>query len=141
MTAKRHVTSLAVDRFRRHPYPRFDARNDRRAVAVAVIGSFNSRPEAELAAGMLEGNGIPATVLGDDAGGTAGVNLSAAGYRLAVPDDRHAEAAALLEPAIPADEPATAAASDQPGRSLAVQVIAFLVLAVVIFAAISALLD
>lgn len=108
---------------------------------MAVVGSFNSRPEAELAAGMLEGNGIPATVLGDDAGGTAGLNLSAGGYRLAVPDDRYAEAEALLEPAVPVDEPATATEPDEPRRSLALQVIAFLVLAVVVFAALSALLD
>jgi hypothetical protein len=107
---------------------------------VAVIGSFNSRPEAELAAGMLEGNGIQATVLGDDAGGAAGVNLAAGGYRIAVPDDQRAEAEALLEPAVSDDEPATTL-PDRPGRPLALQVVAFLVLLIVVIAVLSSVLD
>lgn len=107
---------------------------------MAVIGSFNSRPEAELAAGMLEGNGIPATVLGDDAGGTAGVNLGAGGYRIAVPDDQRAEAEALLAPPAPDDEPATTS-SDRPARPIALQIVAFLVLLVVVIAVLSSVLD
>jgi len=106
---------------------------------VAVIGSFNSRPEAELAAGMLEGNGIPATVMGDDAGGAAGVNLSAGGYRVAVPDDQRAEAEALLEP-VEESRP-TQTTPDRPGRPLALQVAAFLLLAIVVIAVLSSLLD
>lgn len=46
---------------------------------------------------MLRARGIDATVTGDDAGGTAGVNLGAAGYRLEVPESRRAEAEGLLE--------------------------------------------
>lgn len=64
---------------------------------MARIGSFASRPEAEVAASMLRARGIPAAVVGDDAGGTIGVNLGAGGYRLDVRDERRAEAQQLLD--------------------------------------------
>lgn len=53
------------------------------------IGSFTTRIEAEVAASMLQAHGIDATVAGDDAGGSAGINLAARGYGLLVaPQDR-----------------------------------------------------
>lgn len=107
---------------------------------MAVIGSFNSRPEAELAAGMLGNDGIAATVVGDDAGGAAGVNLAASGYRLEVPDDQRAEAEALLEPVVADDEPPKTELVG-PSRPLALQVAALLVLAIVVFAVLSSVLD
>jgi hypothetical protein len=109
-------------------------------LTVAVIGSFNSRPEAELAAGMLGNDGIPATVVGDDAGGAAGVNLAAGGYRLEVPDDQCAEAEALLEPVVADDEPRKTEL-DRPSRPLALQVAVFLILAIVVIGVLSSVLD
>jgi len=37
---------------------------------LLVVHTFNSRPEADLAKSALDAAGIPAMVLGDDAGGT-----------------------------------------------------------------------
>ena len=63
----------------------------------AEVASFNSRQDAELAAGYLVARGIAAAVLADDAGGEyAGMGM-AAGARVLVPTSRVAEALALLE--------------------------------------------
>lgn len=59
------------------------------------VGRFLSRTEAEVARGLLETNGVPAVVLGDDAGGVHPVGFADGGVALGVhPDD--AEEAALL---------------------------------------------
>ena len=94
---------------------------------------------------MLEGQDVPATVVGDDAGGTAGLNLAARGYRLAVPDDLKAQAEALLEPVADAPEargPAELRHPDhEPKRSLALQFAVALVLAVIVLAVLSSLFE
>lgn len=86
---------------------------------------------------MLESHGVPATVVGDDAGGAAGVNLAAGGYRLAVPDDLQAQAEALLEPV--ADAPEARRPKDEPTRPRALQLAVVLVLAVIVLAVLSSL--
>lgn len=68
-------------------------------MAGAVVGSFTSRPHAEMAAGMLRARGIDARVIGDDAGGVAPyVTLGhGGGYTLEVAAEDHEDAVALLE--------------------------------------------
>lgn len=107
---------------------------------MAVIGSFNSRLDAEVAASMLESSGIPAIVVGDDAGGTAGLSLAAGGYRLTVPDDNRADAEALLAPAGSIEEPTLATPAPASRRPVVLQVIAYVVLAVVLVAVLSELI-
>ena len=104
---------------------------------MAVISSFGSRPEAEMAAAMLEGYDVPATVVGDDAGGAAGLNLAAGGYRLSVPDDLQAQAEALLEPVD--DEREVRRHKGQPRPRWALQLVAVLVLAFIVLAVLSSL--
>jgi Putative prokaryotic signal transducing protein len=55
------------------------------------IGSFGSRSEAEIVVGLLESEGIAATVSTDDAGGAYPFDL--AGGPLVLVDERDAEAA------------------------------------------------
>lgn len=64
---------------------------------MAVVGSFATRAEAEVAASMLRARNLEVRVVADDADGTIGVNLAPAGYRLQVPDDQRREAIDLLE--------------------------------------------
>ena len=86
---------------------------------------------------MLEGYDVPATVVGDDAGGAAGLNLAAGGYRLAVPDDLQAQAEALLEPV--ADGQEVRKPKDEPKPRLALQFAAVLVLVLIVLAVLSSL--
>lgn len=62
-------------------------------VATARVGRYLSRAEAEIARGVLETNGVPAVVIGDDAGG---VHPGYGGVALGVHPDDVAEAEALL---------------------------------------------
>jgi hypothetical protein len=66
---------------------------------VASVGSFASRPHAEMAASMLGAHGVDARVVGDDAGGAAPhINLgSGGGYTVAVPDADRELALVLLQ--------------------------------------------
>jgi hypothetical protein len=65
---------------------------------VARIERFASRADAELARAVLETNGIPAYVSGDDAGGLhPEIPYGIGGTAVVVPEDRYAEAIALLD--------------------------------------------
>jgi hypothetical protein len=66
-------------------------------VATARVSRFLSRAEAEIARGVLETNGVPAVVIGDDAGGAhpAG-SYGYGGVALGVHPDDVEEAEALL---------------------------------------------
>lgn len=59
-----------------------------------VIGTFQTRTEAEIVRGMLESAGIEAWVSADDAGGAAPLEMSG-GARVLV-DESQREAAAQL---------------------------------------------
>jgi hypothetical protein len=62
------------------------------------IERFASRADAELARTVLETNGIPAYVSGDDAGGLhPEIPYGIGGTAVVVPEDRYAEAIALLD--------------------------------------------
>lgn len=64
---------------------------------MAEVGSFTSRAQAEMAAGMLGAEGIVARVLGDDGGGAVPhIAIGAHGYRLAVADEDVADAEVML---------------------------------------------
>jgi hypothetical protein len=65
---------------------------------MAIVGSFSSRPHADVAASMLSAHGVRAHVAGDDAGGTAPhFNLgSGGGYAISVPDEHRELALELL---------------------------------------------
>ena len=65
---------------------------------MAHVGSFSSRSQAELAAGMLVAHGIRAVVAGDDAGGIAPhvTFISGGGYALSVRAEDVDEARTLL---------------------------------------------
>jgi hypothetical protein len=65
--------------------------------AVAAVAS--STVEAQLIAGMLEANGIPATVSADDAGGQEPQWQLTDGVRVLVPVDDVAEARRLISEA------------------------------------------
>lgn len=66
-------------------------------VSTTRIGRFLSRAEAEVARGLLETNGVPAVVIGDDAGGVhPDISYGYAGVALGVHPDDVEEAAALL---------------------------------------------
>ena len=105
---------------------------------MQLIGSFNSRQEAEMVAAMLEGHGVTAKVVGDDAGGAAGLNLGATGYRLAVPDDLRAEAEALLAPSVEGRQMGRAV--HRRRRPLALQIAVALVLVSFVVAVLASLL-
>lgn len=80
---------------------------------MAEVGSFTSRPHAEMAAGMLDANGIRAEVLGDDAGGAIPhVPMGTHGYRLWVADEDADDARTLLDGQEPAAEPGGEEARD-----------------------------
>jgi Putative prokaryotic signal transducing protein len=59
---------------------------------VAVVGS---RTEADIIVGMLQSNGVPASLSADDAGGNA-VNLMSQGVAVLVPDERADDARKLI---------------------------------------------
>lgn len=64
---------------------------------VAEVGSFTSRAQAEMAAGMLDAHGVRADVMADDAGGALPhVAVGSHGFRVHVDDADRAEAEALL---------------------------------------------
>lgn len=66
-------------------------------VATARVGRFLSRAEAEIARGVLETNGVPAVVIGDDAGGVhPDISYGYGGVALGVHPDDVEEAEALL---------------------------------------------
>jgi hypothetical protein len=65
---------------------------------VTRIERFSSRADAELARTVLEDAGIPAYVSGDDAGGLhPEIPYGIGGTAVVVPDDRYAEAIAVLD--------------------------------------------
>ncbi|HSK22368.1 MAG TPA: hypothetical protein VK906_04295 [Egicoccus sp.] len=66
---------------------------------MALVGSFSSRPLAELAASMLSAHGVPAHVAGDDAGGLSpDINFgSGGGYAISVRDSHRERALELLD--------------------------------------------
>lgn len=103
---------------------------------MAEVGSFGSRPHAEMAAGMLDAHGIPATVMGDDAGGAAPhVAFGAHGYRLRVADADADEARALLAADASGPDEADGPAvllSDGIMRTVGAVIVVLVVLAVVI---------
>ena len=63
----------------------------------SVVEKFNTRLEAEMAAGLLESEGINARVLADDAGGTYPPLQMVRGVRLVVASDDEARAREILE--------------------------------------------
>jgi hypothetical protein len=65
---------------------------------VTRIERFASRTDAELARTVLEANGIPAYVSGDDAGGLhPEIPYGIGGTAVVVPDERYDEAIAVLD--------------------------------------------
>jgi hypothetical protein len=62
-----------------------------------VVEKFTTRLEAEMAAGVLEGEGIYALVLADDAGGTYPPLQMVRGVRLVVASEDEAQAREILE--------------------------------------------
>lgn len=65
---------------------------------MARIERFTSRTDAEMARSVLEANGIAAYVSGDDAGGLhPELPYGIGGTAVVVPDERYAEAVALLD--------------------------------------------
>jgi hypothetical protein len=65
---------------------------------VTRIERFASRADAELARTVLEANGIPAYVSGDDAGGLhPEIPYGIGGTAVIVPEERYADAIALLD--------------------------------------------
>lgn len=80
---------------------------------MVEVGSFVSRPHAEMAAGMLDANGIRAEVLGDDAGGAVPhVPMGSHGYRLRVADADADDARTLLAGEVEDDGPRGEQATD-----------------------------
>jgi hypothetical protein len=66
-------------------------------VATVRVGRFLSRAEAEIARGVLVANGVPAVVLGDDAGGVhPDISYGYGGVAVGVHPDDVEEAEALL---------------------------------------------
>jgi hypothetical protein len=66
-------------------------------VSSVRVGRFLSRAEAEVARGLLESNGVPAVVLGDDGGGVhPDISYGYGGVALGVHPDDAEEATALL---------------------------------------------
>jgi hypothetical protein len=65
---------------------------------VSRIERFTSRADADLARSVLEANGIPAYVSGDDAGGLhPEIPYGIGGTAVVVPDERYDEAIVLLD--------------------------------------------
>ena len=73
-------------------------------MAYSKVGQFGSRLEAELAAEVLAENGIPATVVSDDAGGTIPSLQSSEGASLKVESDHVARASAILRDSAPTQQ-------------------------------------
>lgn len=74
-----------------------DAAGDADGVATVRVGRFLSRAEAEVARGVLVTHGVPAVVLGDDAGGVhPDISYGYGGVALGVHPDDADEAAILL---------------------------------------------
>jgi hypothetical protein len=66
-------------------------------VATVRVGRFLSRAEAEVARGLLESNGVPAVVIGDDGGGVQpDISYGYGGVALGVHPDDGDEAVRLL---------------------------------------------
>ena len=63
---------------------------------AVIIETFTSRAEAELAAGLLEGEGIEALILADDAGGLYPMLQFIRGVRLLVAKEDAAQAREIL---------------------------------------------
>jgi Putative prokaryotic signal transducing protein len=63
---------------------------------LVVVGTFNSRPEAELARSALEAAGIESSVFGDDAGGTQPGLWEGRGVAVVVNRENESEARAVL---------------------------------------------
>ncbi len=61
-----------------------------------IIGTFSSRAEAELAAGLLESEGIEALILADDAGGLYPMLQFIRGVRLLVAKEDELQAREIL---------------------------------------------
>lgn len=76
---------------------------------AVVLETFPTRIEAEMAAGLLESEGIEAMVMADDAGGTYPMLQFVRGVRLMVFKEDEARAqeilAAMAEPGEPLPEP------------------------------------
>jgi hypothetical protein len=73
---------------------------------LVVVGTFNSRPEAELAKSALEAAGIESTVFGDDAGGTQPGLWEGRGVAVVVNREDEGVAREILESdALPSEEP------------------------------------
>jgi hypothetical protein len=74
-----------------------------------VLETFPNRIEAEMAAGLLEAEGIEALVMADDAGGTYPMLQFVRGVRLIVFKEDEARAkeilAAMAQPGEPVTEP------------------------------------
>ncbi len=74
-----------------------------------VLETFSSRIEAEMAAGLLESEGVPAMVMADDAGGAYPALQFTRGVRLMVAAEDQYRAREILkamaEPVEPAAEP------------------------------------
>ncbi|MFZ5450427.1 MAG: putative signal transducing protein [Thermodesulfobacteriota bacterium] len=64
---------------------------------AVVIEKFSSRMEADIAAGLLESEGIETLVLADDAGGLYPMLQSIRGVRLLVAPEDEAQAREILE--------------------------------------------
>lgn len=66
-------------------------------VASVRVGRFLTRSEAEVARGLLESNGVPAVVIGDDGGGVQpDISYGYGGIAIGVHPDDVEEATALL---------------------------------------------
>jgi hypothetical protein len=76
---------------------------------AVVLETFSNRIEAEMAAGLLEAEGIEALVMADDAGGTYPMFQFVRGVRLLVFKEDEARAkeilAAMAQPGEPVTEP------------------------------------
>ena len=76
-----------------------------------VLETFSSRIEAEMAAGLLESEGVPAMVLADDAGGAYPMLQFIRGVRLMVAGEDQYRAREILrdmaEPVEPPEEPSS----------------------------------
>ena len=82
------------------PLPGFPA-GDGDGGPPVEVASFNYRQDAELACSMLEANGVPAFVFGDDCGGVDPRIGFGTRTRVMVPASRAEEAASLLREAAP----------------------------------------
>jgi len=76
---------------------------------AVVLETFSNRIEAEMAAGLLEAEGVEARVMADDAGGAYPMLQFVRGVRLLVARENQARAqeilAAMAETGEPVDEP------------------------------------